>query len=223
MLKRSVFAVLVCLAGSPVCLHAQTPLAGNTFQWQTPLKDTVIWHNSISILPFSLLGSGLELAYEHFLPASRESVHINVGYFVATNPYFYDNYNLFSGFRAELQYRFHLLKTPYQRTGFYVAPYAQVKSISLTKNEDPGDPPFIPFSPKKIDEAMALGLGVVFGYQQRYASRLVVDFYLGGGLIVPATGNTEQVDISILNPYNRGIAVHGGCGIGLLPKKRARP
>ena len=168
-------------------------------------------------MPLSFLGAGLEGAYESYKPANKTSYRVNAGVFLATTPYFYDNYDDYFGFRVEVQKRFHLIKTTYQKNGCYLAPYAQLKYINLHKKGNPST--F--YNQQTTKETAAFGLGVLFGYQVRYATRFVFDMYLGGGLILPTNNAAADVaSIAIINPYNRGISVHGGIGLGLLGKPR---
>jgi hypothetical protein len=211
----SLLFLLSALSGR---MQAQTAIAVPTYN--TAKVDTLHWTSSIAIMPLSILGAGLELAYEHHLPGTFSSLRFNAGGFLATNPWFYDNedgvgYENYSGFRAEIQYRIHLIKKEFAMDGFYLGPYAQYKYIYLER-------PYqnIQTSDKFVRATGAYGAGVIFGYQERFASRLMIDFYAGAGLIIPTDqAGANVADISIINPYKRGITLHGGVGIGLLPRK----
>ena len=213
---------LLCLVAIVACslsVRAQGFFTGQP-------QDTVTWSSSISLMPLSFLGSGLELAYEYHIPNSYNSVRFNAGGFLATNPFFYENYSDYGGFRAELQYRFHLLRQQFQRDGFYLGPYAQVKYINMTGSEtttvyDPNTQNYSTVTTTLTTETNAFGLGVLIGYQERTKSRLVIDVYGGGGFLLPSsTADAARANIGFVNPYSRGIQFHGGLGIGFLPRKR---
>lgn len=210
---------LVAIVASSFSVRAQGLFTGQP-------QDTVVWSTSVALMPLSFLGSGLELAYEIHIPNSYNSIRINAGGFLATNPWFYDNYSDYGGFRGEIQYRFHLLRQQYQRDGFYLGPYAQFKYLSMkgsvnTYVYDPntGNGTYVLENLKT--ETNAMGLGVLIGYQERMKSRFVIDVYGGGGFLLPSsTPDAARANLGFVNPYNRGIQFHGGLGIGFLPRKR---
>jgi hypothetical protein len=185
---------------------------------QVPKPDSLYWTGSIALMPLSFLGDGLELAAEFHVPNSLTSVRFNAGYFLGTNPYFYDIWSNYSGFRGEAQVRFHFIKSEYQKAGFYMGPYVQYKSISLDRTFDLNDGIGVR---KESISTNAVGLGLIFGYEERFANRLLIDFYVGGGLLIPSdAAAAKTVNLAIVNPYSRGISLHGGIGFGLLPRKR---
>jgi Protein of unknown function (DUF3575) len=214
---KSILLTALWLAMFVGMSHAQPMVAQPSLYKMVKIEaDSVHWVNSISIMPLSLFGLGLELAYEHHLPNTFTSVRVNSGVFLGTDPWFYDAYKKYSGFRVEAQVRFHLMTTEYAKEGFYVGPYLQYKRIQLEK-------PFL--DPSRTDMFIrstgAIGGGFLLGYQSRFRSRLLVDAYFGGGLITSGDDlGADEGHIDFVNPYKQGITFHGGFGFGFLPTKR---
>jgi hypothetical protein len=184
--------------------------------------DTVAWDNALCLMPLSFLGLGMELSFEHYRPEKLRSTRFNAGLFTAANPYFYDGYKDYLGFRVEVQERFHFLKSKYQAYGIYVAPYAQFKFISLSHKDFYYSYYSSSYTYQKV-RSTAIGLGIIFGYEKRYSTRLLVDYYVGGGYIIPTNASTSsRVSVTFVNPYQSGVAIHAGIGIGIINKRASK-
>jgi hypothetical protein len=182
-----------------------------------PRIDTLVWKYSLAVMPLSFLGAGLELAYEYHIPNTYNSIRFNAGCFLSSEPFFYYDYKDYLGARVEAQYRIHLLRSEFQSEGFYVGPYLQLKYITMQRN------PSYTFDPTTSVTTGAAGFGIIAGKQYRYGNRLMLDFYVGGGFILPTDKvGANAADIPLVNPYNPSITLHGGIGIGLLPMAMPR-
>ena len=122
----------------------------------------------------------------------------------------------------------HFLRHPDARNGVYIGPYAQYKFIQLDGTDYntiyATNGQVFTTATKRTASTGAFGLGVIAGYEVRYASRLMLDMYIGGGLLLPNNiDGAKAADIGFVNPYQRGIQFHGGFGIGFMPKARKMP
>ena len=167
----------------------------------------------VGLRAFSLLVSGFEPTFE-FKVSKHLGVQLSAGYFlrggssnIVGGPY--------TGYRGEVQFRYYLLGSPEVKplNGFYVAPYAQYKT--MTKISFEWDPTF-QFQEQVEVSASTASFGVNGGYQVITLSRISFDMFLGAGLYIPVgVGQPEEVHIPFVNNYNLGINIRGGFSIGL--------
>ncbi len=177
--------------------------------------DTLPYRYNVVLMPLSFLGQGLELGSE-FLLGKKTSIRVGGGYFLGTNPSFYNDSEDYSGWRGELQLRFLSGDVATDREAYYLGPFLQVKHIRLERKVIDRSNQWVPIQTLKVSEVTAPSFGVLMGYQTVFPQGFIVDTFLGGGLILPDNkAAAREVHIGFVNPYNRGVILRGGIGIGL--------
>jgi hypothetical protein len=205
--------LLVLSLAAAATAAAQVNPFGPTIRSMRAQRDTVPYHFNVQLMPLSFLGQGLELAGELKI-ARKTTVRLTGGYYLGTNPWFYSPAEKYNGARGELQVRFFAGDIAQAREGFYMAPFLQVKTISLEKVVTSTTNNWI--TAVKKYNVTAPSFGVVIGWERVAPSGFVLDLFIGGGLIIPNNNeDAKEVQIDVINPYTQGIMLRSGLGIGL--------
>jgi hypothetical protein len=195
-------------------------LAVNAMQAQTSENTPSSrkkYYNTLSYYPLSALGSGIELGFEAFDDNNlKNSIFILGGAYIGQGNVL-TNTELrvkeFYGARALLNYRFYIdLDDIEQKDRLFIGPYFMFKHIIVKGEPDPfwtGNTPLGDFS------VSAFGPGILFGGSTAIASQLLITAYFGSGFLF----NTNEEDakrahLTLVNPYNRGIGLQFGLGLG---------
>ncbi|MFN6946589.1 MAG: DUF3575 domain-containing protein [Cytophagaceae bacterium] len=181
--------------------------------------------NIISLHPFAFFGNSFVMSFEHkFKGISNFSLRLSGGVTLSDSPGYrylpanaYDGTGLF-GYQAELQPRFYIGEPEYALNGFYFAPYAGYRSISVSYNQyfyDYADPYY---SYSTIEHQSSYSIysgGVLFGYQLITSARLTFDLAFGGG-IAYTEGADGHGHFNILSPIGTGVRPRALLNIGYL-------
>lgn len=221
---NSIRTLVLTALGAMACLQlqAQTPPqpAINTMiapATMPQMDPSLVWRNAIKLQPFALFGQGLEFGYEHLGDNLLNGYHFSLGVFVGTDPYFYEPSDEYFGIRAEFQPRFYLQPATRGRFNWFVAPFVMYKHIEVTNfRSDYIYDPFNNYEDRRDVTSNAGALGFLVGSQSVSRSGFVFDFFLGGMIILNVNKeNARDVSIPLVNPYNRGVALKAGIGLGL--------
>ncbi|MFN6946590.1 MAG: hypothetical protein ACK4ND_16705 [Cytophagaceae bacterium] len=154
-------------------------------------KKTYERGNVLTLHPLAFTETTFLIGWEHNIKRAKNfSIKIGAGFTLSDYPdsrffpsYAYD-LNFVYGYQFELQPRFYMGEHDFALKGFYFAPYAHYRFISVDYNKIAYDPEFM-FSQR--GEAVtvssnAFSGGVLFGYQLMSTKRLVMDLAVGGGI-----------------------------------------
>lgn len=225
-MKTYIFSLIlgVVLLGAGISANAQSAepvrTSGlNTFGPTVPSRirsnrDSTLppYKYNIALLPLSFLGQGLELAGE-VMVQRKTSLRLTAGYYLGTQPWFYENSEKYSGFRGELQLRFFTQDIQQRRQSMYMGPFLQVKHIDLERTVEF---PNSNLTGLKKYSVTSPSFGVLVGWQLVSQSGFMLDIFMGGGLIIANNNDAaKEVHIPVVNPYTQGVMLRSGVGIGI--------
>jgi hypothetical protein len=173
---------------------------------EEPQETNILRKTSVSIVPQSFFGSGLEAAVERMV-GSKLSFKAYGAYYTADDHYWYNDAESMTQYKLELQPRIYINSEDRGIEGFFFGGSVNYRHIKLEDYDYDGI--------KKDIDAEALGIGFNFGQQVIARSGFSFDWFVGGSLISPLNEyDKEKVHIGLINPYKRGIVPKFGISIG---------
>lgn len=145
-----------------------------------------------------------------------------LGYYFLESPEFYNSgdftttveYKNMEGLRQEFQFLF--LKPTSSQLRYFGGGYAIYKSIKMDVSRLTTNTQGTTISTNYTANANAVSVGVLGGVRSYMIENFFVDFYVGGGITFPVSGeNIDDVHLDILNPYKRSINPRAGITFGL--------
>lgn len=126
----------------------------------------------------------------------------------------------YTGYRAELQYRYYVLPEERALYKLYVAPLLYYKQDEVTRGEgyhysnNNGENRQFQYYNQYL--AQALGAGLNLGYQFQFARHLTFDANVGASYVIPLTGKTisDITNLPLTNPYKEGMMLRMNISLG---------
>ena len=126
----------------------------------------------------------------------------------------------FTGYRAELQYRYYVLPAERALYKLYLAPHFYFKQDEVSRGE--GKQYYNISNQKRQYEyynqyqAQALGAGLNLGYQIQFLRHLTFDSNVGASYTMPLTGRTvsDIIHLPLVNPYKEGMILRMNLSLG---------
>ena len=172
-------------------------------------------HN-IYVKPLDFFIGGFSMGYERIF--DRGALKTDLGYYFNEEPSFYDGSNL-EGFKAEVAYK--VFYKTFQEGEVHLRPY--FAAYGLFKNASIEEPTLSQDAQNsfitqfRTARASAMGIGVLIGVQAFVYNGFTVDFYVGGGIFTPVSGDDrdlDALDLNIVNPYNKAVAPRANLTLG---------
>jgi len=169
----------------------------------------------IHIMPLSLTVGGLEAGFEKPI-SPKQALKIDAGVYLSQNAGALkvkdEGYSDMSGFRTEVQYRFYK-RTNNHADNLFIGPYANVKTISAKYQGFMNSGGFqVPIN--TIRTASSASFGYLMGFRNNLMENIFLDFYFGGGINLPVSGNDhEALNIPFFSPYQKGTQLKGGFSV----------
>jgi len=170
----------------------------------------------IHIMPLSLTVGGLEAGFEK--PVSpKQSFKIDAGVYLSQNAGALkikdEGYSDMSGFRTEMQYRFYKRTNNYSNN-LFIGPYINIKTMSAKYQGFIYNPNGFPTAVNTIHSASSASFGYLMGFRNNVMENIFLDFYFGGGINLPISGNNhEELNIPFFSPYQKGTQLKGGFSV----------
>lgn len=176
----------------------------------------------IHFVPLPLFVGGMELGYEKST-THKESFYMQLGYYGSQSANALrikdDAYSNMIGLKMEMQYRFYL-KTNNYKKNVWIAPFVNFKTLSA-KYENTvytrSGPPTYTTTSKVVSEnrsATTVSLGYMMGSRSSIYENIYLDFSVGGGIFIPVAGdNHSDLNMVLVNPYQRSIQFKANLGI----------
>lgn len=126
----------------------------------------------------------------------------------------------YTGYRAELQYRYYVLPEERALYKLYLAPLFYFKQDEITRGEgfhysnNNGQNRQFQYYNQYL--AQALGAGLNVGYQIQFLQHLTFDTNVGASYVMPLTGKTisDITNLSLVNPYKEGMILRMNLSLG---------
>ncbi len=126
----------------------------------------------------------------------------------------------YTGYRAELQYRYYVLPEERALYKLYLAPHIYFKQDEVSRGEgqhyDNNNGQSRQYEFYKQYQAQALGAGLNLGYQFQFLQHLTFDTSVGASYTMPLTGKTvsDIVHLPLVNPYKEGMILRMNISLG---------
>ena len=126
----------------------------------------------------------------------------------------------YTGYRAELQYRYYVLPEERALYKLYVAPLFYFKQDEITRGEgiqyynNNGQRRQFQYYNQYL--AQALGAGANLGYQIQFLQHLTFDMNVGATYVIPLNGKTisDITNLPLVNPYKEGMLLRMNLSLG---------
>ncbi len=176
----------------------------------------------IHFVPLPLFVGGMELGYEK-ATTHKESFYIQMGYYGSESANALkikdDGYSNMIGVKLEMQYRFYL-KTNNYKKNVWIAPFLNFKTLSAKYDNTISTymgPPTYGYTYKTISEnrsASTVSLGYMMGSRRSIFENIYLDASIGGGIFIPVAGDDhKELNMPLVNPYQRSIQFKANLGI----------
>jgi len=126
----------------------------------------------------------------------------------------------YTGYRAELQYRYYAIPESRALYKLYIAPHVYFKQDEVSRGEgnrygnNNGQSRQYEFY--RQYQAQAMGAGVNIGYQIQFLRHLTFDTSVGASYTMPLTGKTisDLAHLPLVNPYKEGMMLRMNLSLG---------
>jgi hypothetical protein len=126
----------------------------------------------------------------------------------------------YTGYRAELQYRYYALPEARALYKLYIAPNVYYKQDEVSRGEgdhyDNNNGQKRQYEFYNQYQAQAMGAGLNIGYQIQFLRHLTFDTSVGASYTIPLTGKTisDIAHLPIVNPYKEGMMLKMNLSLG---------
>ncbi|MDB5258491.1 MAG: hypothetical protein JWM14_3186 [Chitinophagaceae bacterium] len=126
----------------------------------------------------------------------------------------------YTGYRAELQYRYYALPEAGALYKLYIAPHVYYKQDEVSRGEgdhyDNNNGLNRQYEFYNQYQAQAMGAGVSIGYQIQFLRHLTFDSSVGASYTMPLTGKTvsDIAHLPLVNPYKEGMMLRMNLSLG---------
>lgn len=126
----------------------------------------------------------------------------------------------YTGYRAELQYRYYVLPEERALYKLYIAPLLYFKQDEVSRGEgqhyNNNNGLTRQYEFYKQYQAQAMGAGLNLGYQFQFLKHLTFDTNVGASYTIPLTGKTvsDIVHLPLVNPYKEGMILRMNVSLG---------
>ncbi len=126
----------------------------------------------------------------------------------------------YTGYRAELQYRYYVLPESRALYKLYLAPHVYFKQDEVSRGE--GNELSNTNGQRRQYEyynqylAQSMGVGINIGYQFQFLRHLTFDTNVGTSYTIPLTNRllSERAHLPLLNPYKEGMMLRMNLSLG---------
>lgn len=214
---KKFFCSTVIIVGISLQIYAQPGPLETIFKPKaidSTAKDINYRKNKVIVClyPFAFLGNSLTVGIEYKL-FKYNSFRLILGYATAEQSNYYEVKNL-NEFYSELQYRVYPnRKSINNMNGIFFGMYGLAKTRSYDRMVSNNNFNFTSTTTQQFNN-QAGGMGLIVGIQGILYRVISVDFYLGGGLILPVKSEANGISNNVINSYKKEVNFHTGISVG---------